>query len=227
MTIDHLAWVLFPGYPVAPLPVVLHIIGRVTCPIMCYFIAEGYYYTKSINKYTARLFVFSLISHFAYIFALGDFEGTGSFIPFSGGGILNQTSVMWSLAWGLVMLRIVDSEKIKGSALKVVLVMLICLISFPSDWSCIASLCIMAFGTNRNNFKTKMSLMVFYVAIYAVVYFFAIDKVYGLIQLCVVLAIPILKVYNGERGASPTINKIMKWGFYIYYPLHLFILGIF
>ena len=227
MTIDHLAWVLFPGYPVAPLPVILHIIGRVTCPIMCYFIAEGYYYTKDINKYTARLFVFSLISHFAYIFALGEFEGIESFIPFSGGGILNQTSVMWSLAWGLVMLRIVDSEKIKGSSLKVMLVLLICLISFPSDWSCIASLCIMAFGTNRNNFKAQMSFMVFYVAIYAVVYFFAIDKVYGLIQLCVVLAIPILKVYNGERGASPTINKIMKWGFYIYYPLHLFILGIF
>ena len=72
-----------------------------------------------------------------------------------------------------------------------------------------------------------MSLMVFYVAIYAVVYYFAIDKVYGLIQLAVVLAIPILKVYNGERGSSPTINKIMKWGFYIYYPLHLLILGLF
>ena len=227
MTIDHLAWVLFPGYPVEPLPIILHTIGRITCPIMCYFMAEWYYYTREINKYTTRLFAFAIVSHFAYIFALGDFEGTASFIPFSGGDILNQTSVMWSLAWGLVMLRIVDSERIKGSALKVVLVLLICLISFPSDWSCIASLCIMAFGTNRNNFKTQMSLMVFYVAIYAAVYYFAIDKVYGLIQLAVVLAIPILKVYNGERGSSPTINKIMKWGFYIYYPLHLLILGLF
>ena len=227
MTIDHLAWILFPGYPVAPLPVILHIIGRVTCPIMCYFIAEGYYYTKNINKYTLRLFIFAFISHFAYIFALGEFEGIESFIPFYSGNILNQTSVMWSLAWGLVMLRIVDSEKIKDAALKVVLVLLICLISFPSDWSCIASLCIMAFGTNRNNFKAQMRFMGFYVAIYAVVYFFAIDKVYGLIQLCVILAIPVLKVYNGERGSSPTINKIMKWGFYIYYPLHLFILGLF
>ena len=27
------------------------------------------------------------------------------------------------------------------------------LATFPSDWSCIASLCILAFGTNRGNLK--------------------------------------------------------------------------
>ena len=42
MTIDHVAWWLFPGYPRAALPLLMHIIGRLTCPIMCYFVAEGY-----------------------------------------------------------------------------------------------------------------------------------------------------------------------------------------
>ena len=37
-------------------------IDHIACPIMCYFIAEGYHYTKNINKYTRRLFVFSLVS---------------------------------------------------------------------------------------------------------------------------------------------------------------------
>lgn len=69
MTADHIAWLLFPGYPTDPLPIILHIIGRLTCPIMCFFIAEGYHYTRNIKKYTARLFVFAVISHFAYIFA--------------------------------------------------------------------------------------------------------------------------------------------------------------
>jgi hypothetical protein len=54
MTADHIAWMLFPGYPTDILAIVLHIIGRLTCPIMCYFIAEGYHYTKNINKYTRR-----------------------------------------------------------------------------------------------------------------------------------------------------------------------------
>lgn len=51
MTVDHIAWMLFPGYPREALPVIMHIIGRLTCPIMCYFIAEGYHYTKNIKKY--------------------------------------------------------------------------------------------------------------------------------------------------------------------------------
>ena len=28
MTADHIAWLLFPGYPTDPLPIILHIIGR-------------------------------------------------------------------------------------------------------------------------------------------------------------------------------------------------------
>ena len=124
--------------------------------------------------------------------------------------------------WWCSVLHI--AKKIKEN-IKPVLVILICLITFPSDWSCIASLCILAFGTNRGNFKSQMLWMVFYVAIYSIVYFFALDNIYGLIQMAVVLAIPIIMMYNGQRGPSKRINKTMKWLFYIYYPLHLFVIG--
>lgn len=225
MTIDHITWMIYPGYPKEMLPIILHIIGRITCPIMCYFIAEGYHYTKDINKYTKRLFVFAFISHFAYVFASTSFVDWKSFIPFYYGSALNQTSVMWSLAWGLVMLRVVNSKKIESNLMKVLFVILICLISFPSDWSCVASLCILAFGTNRGKLKTQVLWMIFYVAIYAMVYFFAIDKMYGLLQMAVVISIPIIMMYNGKRGDNERVNRIMKWLFYLYYPLHLFIIG--
>lgn len=225
MTVDHIAWAMFDGYPTAPLPIFMHIIGRLTCPIMCYFIAEGYHYTKNINKYTFRLFAFAFISHFTYIFASNAFVDFKSFIPFYYGDFLNQTSVMWSLAWGLVMLRIADSKKIKLTC-KVLLVILICIITLPSDWSCIASLCIMAIGTNRNNLKKQMAWMIFYVALYSLVYFFAIDKVYGVLQMGVILSIPIIAMYNGSRGKNEKINKFMKWFFYIFYPAHLFVIGL-
>ncbi len=225
MTIDHVTWMLFPGYPKDFLPVLLHMIGRITCPIMCYFIAEGYHYTRNVSKYTNRLLLFAFLSHFAYVFASMDFVDWKSFIPFYYGNILNQTSVMWSLACGLMMLRVVNSQKIQKDAVKVILVILICLISFPSDWSCIASLCILAFGTNRGKFKTQMLWMIFFVAIYATVYFFAIDQVYGLLQMAVVLSIPIILMYNGQRGKNHRINGLMKWLFYLYYPLHLLIIG--
>ena len=71
-----------------------------------------------------------------------------------------------------------------------------------------------------------MLWMIFYVAIYSAVYFFSIDKIYGILQMSVVLAIPVLLMYNGKRGKNQTVNKIMKWSFYIYYPLHLFIIGL-
>lgn len=225
MTVDHIAWAMFDGYPSALLPLVMHIIGRLTCPIMCYFIAEGYHYTRNINKYTFRLFAFAFVSHFAYIFASNDFVDFKSFIPFYYGNFLNQTSVMWSLAWGLVMLRIVDSRRIK-SIYKVLLVILICIITLPSDWSCIAALCIMAIGTNRGDFRKQMSWMIFYVALYSLVYFFAIDKAYGILQMGVVLSIPVIAMYNGKRGKNPKINKFMKWFFYIFYPAHLFVIGL-
>lgn len=225
MTVDHIAWAMFDGYPSALLPLVMHIIGRLTCPIMCYFIAEGYHYTRNINKYTFRLFAFAFVSHFAYIFASNDFVDFKSFIPFYYGNFLNQTSVMWSLAWGLVMLRIADSKRIK-SIYKVLLVILICIITLPSDWSCIAALCIMAVGTNRGDFRKQMSWMIFYVALYSLVYFFAIDKAYGILQMGVVLSIPVIAMYNGKRGKNPKINKFMKWFFYIFYPAHLFVIGL-
>ena len=225
MTVDHIAWAMFDGYPSALLPLVMHIIGRLTCPIMCYFIAEGYHYTRNINKYTFRLFAFAFVSHFAYIFASNDFVDFRSFIPFYYGNFLNQTSVMWSLAWGLVMLRIADSKNIK-SIYKVLLVILICIITLPSDWSCIAALCIMAIGTNRGDFRKQMSWMIFYVALYSLVYFFAIDKVYGVLQMGVILSIPVIAMYNGKRGKNPKINKFMKWFFYIFYPVHRFVIGL-
>lgn len=226
MTLDHLTWLLFPGYSTEPIAIILHLVGRITCPIMCYFIAEGFHHTKDIKKYTIRLFVFAIISHFAYIFWSPDFKGLISFIPFSNGQILNQTSVMWSLAWGLVMLRIDKSEKIKNAFVKALLIILICIVALPSDWSCIASLCILAFGTNRGHFWKQMLWMILYVAIYGIVYFFALDKIYGIIQLGVVFAIPILLVYNGKRGENKKVNNFLKWFFYLYYPLHLVIFAI-
>ena len=63
-------------------------------------------------------------------------------------------------------------------------------------------------------------------ALYAAVYCFAIDALYGLLQLAVVLSIPLLACYNGQRGKNPRVNRVMKWVFYLYYPLHLTVLGL-
>ena len=126
----------------------------------------------------------------------------------------------------LKLLKAAYSEKIKNKTLKVLLILLICVLALPSDWSCVASLFILSFGTNRNNLKMQSVWLIIYAAVYSLVYILAIDTVYGILQMSVVLAIPIIYAYNGERGKNIKFNKFMKWFFYIYYPLHLFIIGI-
>ncbi len=217
MTIDHFTSVIFPNYPTNPIILLLHIIGRLTAPIMWFFVAEGFFYTHDLKKYIERLFLFSIVSHFAYNFAFGI-----PFIPFQT-SIFNQTSVLWTLAWGLVALAISQSPDLRLKPwIKTVLTLCICAITFCADWSSIGALAIVHIGNNRGNFKKQMKSMVFVVAIYATVYFLFINKVYGILQLFVALSIPLLKQYNGERGSW----KGMKWFFYAYYPAHLIICGI-
>lgn len=215
MTIDHLAWVFFPGFQTEWYVLALHIIGRLTAPIMWFFIAEGCHYTHDMRRYITRLFLFALISHFAYDFAFGI-----SFVPFSS-GVFNQTSVMWSLAWAAVLIWIAQQERIPQWG-KYVAIALICLVTFPSDWSCIAVMCPLFLFINRKNFVSQAQSIVFWTALYAIVNFIFLDKTYGILQMFTFLTIPILGRYNGERGTW----QGMKWLFYVYYPAHLVIIGL-
>ncbi|MDE6723079.1 MAG: conjugal transfer protein TraX [Eubacterium sp.] len=215
MTIDHLTWTLAPGYSTVWWVIALHLIGRLTAPIMWFFIAEGYHYTRNKKQYALRLFVLAIVSHFAYNFCFGI-----QFVPLKD-SIFNQTSVAWSLLGGLIVLCINDSKKLKNWH-KIILIVLICVVTFCSDWSCIAVMAIFGIGTNRGNFKKQMISIMIWTTFYAIVYFLFIDKLYGILQLGVCLSIPVLKMYNGERGKFKRMGKL----FYIYYPLHLFICGI-
>lgn len=232
MTIDHICWAVAPGYSTEWWAILMHIVGRLTKPIMWYCIAEGYHYTRNVKKYTARLFVFALISHVPYMMQSIAFKQYGwlSLVPFATGEgvmghLLNQTSVMLSLAVGLVMLRVNDSKKLPEWA-KVLAVLGLCVVAFPADGSCVGSLCVCAIGSNRGKPLKQFLWCLLYVVMYAAVYFFCLNKVYGLIQLCEVLAVPVIMMYNGKRGSNPKVNKVLKWGFYVYYPLHLLVISV-
>lgn len=231
MTIDHIAWLIFPGYSHHPVAILCHILGRIAFPIMAFFIAEGYHYTKDKKKYILRLFIFSLISHIPYMLTSISFNEYGwlSLIPFcTGVGItrfLNQTSVLFAYLIGLLMLCVNNSKKL-NSVVKTLLILLLALVAFPSDWSSIASLIVLAIGSSRDNKIKQLLLSAMWIGIYIIVYYFALDKIYALIQLGVLLTIPLLMLYNGKKSKSNKVNKTMKWFFYIYYPLHLLILGV-
>ena len=213
MTIDHFTDLIFPGYPMNPIAIILHIIGRLTAPIMWFFISEGFFYTHNVKKYMLRLFIFAIISHFAYCFAFNI-----SYIPSS---IFNQTSVMYPLFIAVLVLYINEKTSI-NNILKHILVFILVWSAFPANWSSIAVLSVIGMYYNRGDLKNQMKAIIPWVLIYGIVSFFFVNKLYGIIQLFVVLVYPVLKLYNGEKGKC----KWMKWFFYIYYPLHLVVLGL-
>ena len=68
MTIDHLIWTFFPGTQAVWYVYALHIVGRLTAPIMWFFIAEGCHYTHDMGKYIGRLMlvtVFEIASEYS------------------------------------------------------------------------------------------------------------------------------------------------------------------
>jgi hypothetical protein len=217
MTIDHVTWLVFPGYNWTLLPIILHIIGRLTAPTMMFLICEGYALTRNRKKYLGRLFLFAAISHIPYTMLFPDIV----VIP----GI-PTTSVLWPYALGLLALMIHNGDLLPHTHKwqKTALVWLCFLAALPADWSMPAALAIYFMAQRRGDFKGQMMQMVIILFIYALVCGWLFNITYGLVEMAVVLVIPLLAAYNGQRGTAG--GKTMKWLFYVYYPLHLAILGI-
>ena len=203
MTIDHIAWI----FPLnnGPLPYFGHVFGRITALIMWFFVSEGCYYTKDWKGYFLRVLVFAIISHFAYCC----YEG----IP-----LWYQTSVMWPLALSVLLINICKSEKLP-TLLKMLPVILLVLCSIPSDWGVLALIMPAILYKCRHSFKLQAVAIIF--SSIAAVFLTDAPFPYRIIQLFAVLSIPILANYNNERGDGN------KWFFYIYYPLHLVVLGVY
>ena len=216
MTIDHLAWIIFPGYDMGPVAIIMHVIGRITAPIMMFFISEGYHYTSNRKKYLARLLIFAVISHIPYIM-FSDFD----FIP----GI-PTTSVLWPFALGVLALMIDQGDILPNAKRwqRTALVWICGVLALPSTWSMAAVFAILFMGRYRGDFKRQMLVMAQVLAVYGVICGLLFAPIYGLIHIGVIIPIGLLAFYNGTRGTVG--GKAMKWLFYLYYPAHLLVLGI-
>ena len=213
MTIDHLAAFV----PIVPLKMAMRLIGRLTAPIMCFMIAEGYYHTSNRKRYLGRLILFAVISHFAYCL-FNNF----SFSP------LKVTSVIWSLAMGLLALIIVKEEKLHW-ILRLGGLGMCCLLAYTANWNYIAVLWVVAFGWFRGNRKLQMLLFALVGLVFHVGQQFlplllgnvAPSAFSAWYQPGVFLAIPLLLCYDGTLGRK---SQLIKQLFYWYYPAHMLLL---
>jgi len=70
MVCDHVAWGFVEFW--SPLGQIMHIIGRLTIPIMCFFIAEGFRHTRSVKGYIMRMALFAVVTVIPFYLFFGE-----------------------------------------------------------------------------------------------------------------------------------------------------------
>ena len=226
MAIDHIAWSFIPTSSVPGQ--VMHAIGRLTGPIMFFFIAEGYRHTRSVWKYLARLLLFTALSTLPFSF----FE-TGSFTFYSFG-------VIYTLALGL--LAIVCYDRIQNRILSWSAIIILCILSIWGDWAFFGVILCLLFHIFHTNFTGQLisagvvTVSAFLLSFRNYVTSFAFSSismqrgteeamrlgiVSNLFVVGIVLPVILLRFYNGKSGEKPW----SRWFFYIFYPAHLLLLG--
>ncbi len=210
MTIDHIAFLFVP--PESPLYFIMRVIGRLTAPVMSYFIVEGFIHTRNYKKYFLRMFVFAIISQPFYFVMI--FRRT----PQNTTEFLMDLNVMFNFCISLIMLKIVSGRL--RTEKKILLSGICFMFADLCDWSFIIPAWVLIFFFFRNSkFRTALFISVSVVLItlkYLPTYnsFLAFSYQYG-----VLLATVLIGLYNGRRSESHA--KITRWFFYIYYPLHM------
>ena len=190
MVIDHVGYVIFPQVQI------LRAIGRISFPIFCFLIVEGFFHTRSHLNYLIRLSIFALISEIPFDLAfhqtLFDWQHQNVFI---------------TLALGLFAIFCI--EEINNRKIYIIPLILIFLIAVCSncDYGLGGVLLICVFYLTRENAGLRFLLcgLILYV-------FFNSFELYGLLAL-----IPI-SLYNGKKGPATRLF------FYWFYPAHLLLL---
>ena len=197
MTVDHVGHVFFPGV------IWMRVIGRLTMPIMAFFIAEGYHHTRDVKRYALRLLIAALVSAVPFTLAFGH----------------ASLGVMWTLLMGLVALWAIDN--LPNRFWQTLVVLLCCLASLVGDWQLYGVGMVVAFGVFRGRFGAQaLSLSALLLVAFIEMQLPGPVSLSFIWSAAGVLALPLLYFYNGKRGRD------MRYGFYAYYPLHLAVIAL-
>ncbi len=221
MTIDHLGYELFPGIQL------FRILGRLAFPLFSWFIFEGCKYTRNRRKYFLQIFLLGLVCVLGFYVYEGEFYGN-ILITFSL-SVLN-IFVLFRFTEGMRKTESVRRE-LAGLCLILLTVFgtwLFCRL-LPVDYGfcgvmapVLAALfdLIPAEGLLfRDGLKGPVRRTWIPLAGFTVGLLLTAVNLGG-IQYYSLLAVPLLLLYNGKKG-----RYSMKYFFYLYYPIHLLVIG--
>lgn len=207
MLIDHTALLLAPQIPLMSVPFftvgsqtvtlyyLMRKIGRISFPIFCFLITEGFSHTRNKRRYALNLLLFAIISEIPY-------NLMKSGLLFN----IKAQNIFFTLFLGVLMLYIFENAG--RELLKAVLLVAVSIVAvvFKCDYGILGVLLILMLHVLRDRPVAQGILA----------YPFLSGGVAAWLAF-----IPI-NLYNGKRGFIR--SGALKYAFYIFYPLHILIL---
>lgn len=192
-------------------------IGYFTAPVMCYFMVEGYDYTRSKLKYGLRLLLFAALSQIPYALAFR----------------FGNLNMIYTLLCCFLILVVM--EKVGNPILRMIVCMLLMFATVVGDWPLLAPIYTILFHNSKGRPKKAAVsyglAYVLFVILNVQSYMYGIQgnwTAYAVVHALlsglgvIAAAVVTLVFYNGKRAGRG--RNFSKWFFYIFYPAHLTVL---
>lgn len=206
MSFNHFAAVFAEQLPQG-VYIMFNAIGGLCFPIMAFLLAEGWRHTHSVRRYALRLFLFAVLAQLPYQLVLAQ-----------------QLNVLFTLWLGL--LAITWTERFSAQrSVQLCIILAFVLLSALCDWGMVGILMILAYHYGG---KYRLwAAYLFNVALNggsALILMQEGSEAWLPLFLYTLgggaLALWLQLHYDGTQG------KRWKYGFYLYYPLHIIVLGV-
>ncbi len=219
MLMDHLGSA-FPQI----FPMWFHPLSRVVSPIFAFLLVEGFFYTRSRLKYNIRLWGWAA------------FMQVGNLImnvSLKSGKIYIDNNIFATLALGLTIISIIEYSKNKTGVSKLLLlilaIILIPVCIFTEGGMSVIPFILITYSFRGNTNKQIIGYTILSIVLFAISYnpYPTLKDTINMLMFnsdfLFILVVPFMLMYNGERGMN---NKFSKYLFYVFYPLHLWLLQI-
>ena len=189
-------------------------------PIMFFFVADGYKFTRDRKKYALRLLLFAIITQpFDWLI----------FQPAYGWWTSN---VIFTLFFGLMSIICWESKFMLWKRILLVVLCAAATFMIYSDWLVFGVLFILFLHIFRDKPKQRLIAYTSLALAHCLPNLFSLGKVpafkliiYVAVMFTMLMAayFCMTKFYNGKKGKHPTFAK---WFLYVFYPVHYLIIWI-
>ncbi len=191
MTIDHLGVFIFPQL------IIFRIIGRLSFIIFAFLIANGFKYTSNYDGYLVRLLVMAFICQIPDMLFSINYPG----------------NIFFGLSLGLISLRLLARQNIKGYLYYFLLLILAIILNI--DYGVYGILMIDYFYLIDKYNLSKVTQIIVFICLQV----FGVEiENFAYITYSSIISLFLVWQYNENKGYA---NRMLNHLFYLYYPVHI------